>query len=192
MHRTASTRLRAPGGVSRGSTPAPGRRRQAETSPPRAARTRSRGGAAGLFSDERHEHKSPVPLHRCVIPTFRQPLAMASVPAWKAALQQSIADNASIRESLYLALATVRPDGTPAVRTIVYRGFGGSESNDILFTTDTRCAFDCLFAGESGVGGDGGNGRDRGGSGTRTWQLPKVWPSSCVRKCARRALRVRR
>ena len=34
-------------------------------------------------------------------------------------------------------LATVKPDGKPANRTVVYRGFD-SDSERILFVTDTR------------------------------------------------------
>ncbi len=39
----------------------------------------------------------------------------------------------------FFQLATVKPDGKPANRTVVYRGFD-SESERILFTTDTRSA----------------------------------------------------
>ena len=35
-------------------------------------------------------------------------------------------------------LATVRTDGRPAVRTVVFRGFHG-DSNLLTFNTDTRC-----------------------------------------------------
>jgi hypothetical protein len=37
----------------------------------------------------------------------------------------------------FFQLATVKPDGKPANRTVVYRGFD-SESERMLFTTDTR------------------------------------------------------
>ena len=46
-------------------------------------------------------------------------------------------DGHSIALQFY-QLATVKPDGKPANRTVVHRGFEG-DSERLLFVTDTRC-----------------------------------------------------
>ncbi|KAJ3329225.1 hypothetical protein HDU76_008356 [Blyttiomyces sp. JEL0837] len=46
-----------------------------------------------------------------------------SIPAWKSRLEASIQANKSVPQSSYVQLATVRPDGRPSNRTIVFRGF---------------------------------------------------------------------
>jgi hypothetical protein len=46
---------------------------------------------------------------------------MASTAPWKAMLQKSLALNSSLPQAKYLQLATVRPDGRPANRTVVFR-----------------------------------------------------------------------
>jgi hypothetical protein len=46
--------------------------------------------------------------------------AVATAP-WKAMLQKSLALNSSLPQAKYLQLATVRPDGRPANRTVVFR-----------------------------------------------------------------------
>jgi len=56
---------------------------------------------------------------------------------WKNSLLQSLEKNSKLSFSKFFQLATVKPDGKPANRTVVYRGFD-SESERILFTTDTR------------------------------------------------------
>lgn len=56
---------------------------------------------------------------------------------WRARLQQSLQQNASLAYSKYVQLATVRPNGRPANRTVVFRGF--LEGTDHLtFITDKR------------------------------------------------------
>ncbi|GAB4815297.1 hypothetical protein N2152v2_002343 [Parachlorella kessleri] len=56
---------------------------------------------------------------------------------WKEVLQLALKRNAKWRESKYVQLATVRPDGKPANRTVVYRGFLG-ETDKPTFVTDVR------------------------------------------------------
>lgn len=52
-------------------------------------------------------------------------------------MQRALKKNSGCRHSKYVQLATVRPDGRPANRTIVYRGFLG-ESDVLTFVTDAR------------------------------------------------------
>ena len=47
--------------------------------------------------------------------------AATSVPQWRTMLQRSIGKNRSLAYSRYVQLATVREDGRPANRTVVYR-----------------------------------------------------------------------
>ncbi len=61
---------------------------------------------------------------------------MTSAP-WKEVLQKALKRNAKNRESKYVQIATVRPDGRPANRTVVYRGFLG-ETDKLTFVTDIR------------------------------------------------------
>lgn len=56
---------------------------------------------------------------------------------------RSLEANKALPNSRWVQLATVRPDGTPAVRTVVFRGFvqEGEEMplvGSLMFTTDTR------------------------------------------------------
>jgi hypothetical protein len=53
--------------------------------------------------------------------------AAQSAPQWRALLQRSLDKNRSLAYARYLQLATVRPDGRPANRTVVFRcgGSGG-------------------------------------------------------------------
>jgi hypothetical protein len=62
---------------------------------------------------------------------------MATAAPWKEPLQRALKKNAGSRDSRYVQLATVRPDGRPANRTVVYRGFL-ADSNVLTFVTDTR------------------------------------------------------
>jgi hypothetical protein len=64
---------------------------------------------------------------------------MASAAPWKESLQRALKKNAASRDSRYVQLATVRPDGRPANRTIVYRGFL-AEGDILTFVTDSRWA----------------------------------------------------
>lgn len=54
---------------------------------------------------------------------------------------ESLRRNAKIRHSRYMQVATVRPDGRPANRTVVYRGLlqeAGQNSDRVTFVTDRR------------------------------------------------------
>lgn len=57
--------------------------------------------------------------------------------AWKSTLSKALEANKHLKYSTFFQLATVRPDGRPSVRTVVFRGFL-DESTKITFTTDTR------------------------------------------------------
>jgi pyridoxamine 5'-phosphate oxidase len=56
---------------------------------------------------------------------------------WRSPLAQALHRNRSLPYARYLQLATVRSDGRPANRTVVFRGFLG-DSNQLKFITDTR------------------------------------------------------
>ncbi|KAJ7563519.1 hypothetical protein O6H91_03G113700 [Diphasiastrum complanatum] len=58
-------------------------------------------------------------------------------PQWRHLLSNALQANQHLKHSRYLQLATVRANGSPANRTIVFRGF--VEGTDKLqFTTDSR------------------------------------------------------
>ncbi|KAK3234695.1 hypothetical protein CYMTET_55054 [Cymbomonas tetramitiformis] len=57
--------------------------------------------------------------------------------AWRTAVLESLANNKSLPYAKYVQLATVRPDGKPACRTVVFRGFL-NETDTIQFVTDNR------------------------------------------------------
>ena len=57
--------------------------------------------------------------------------------AWKSTLNKALEANKHLKYSTFFQLATVRPDGRPSVRTVVFRGFL-DDSTKITFTTDTR------------------------------------------------------
>ena len=52
-----------------------------------------------------------------------RPGASMAQAAWRTALQKSLDANQHLKYSKFMQLATTRPDGRPAVRTVVYRGF---------------------------------------------------------------------
>lgn len=56
---------------------------------------------------------------------------------WRGLVARAQHRNRSKRHTRYLQLATVRPDGTPANRTVVFRGFV-DERNDLRMVTDRR------------------------------------------------------
>ena len=56
---------------------------------------------------------------------------------WRSPLAKSLHRNRSLVYARYLQLATVTPDGLPANRTIVFRGFL-EDSNQLKFITDSR------------------------------------------------------
>ena len=51
-------------------------------------------------------------------------------PPWHAAIARALERGSSTPTSRYLQLATVRPDGRPAVRSVVFRGWFGSGDAD--------------------------------------------------------------
>jgi pyridoxamine 5'-phosphate oxidase len=56
---------------------------------------------------------------------------------WRSPLARALHHNRSLAYARYLQLATVRRDGRPANRTIVFRGFL-EDSNQLKFITDDR------------------------------------------------------
>jgi pyridoxamine 5'-phosphate oxidase len=56
---------------------------------------------------------------------------------WRSPLARALHQNRSLAYARYLQLATVRPDGRPANRTIVFRGFL-DQTNHLKFVTDRR------------------------------------------------------
>lgn len=58
---------------------------------------------------------------------------------WRSPLARALHRNRSRRESRYFQLATVRADGRPANRTVVFRGFY-EDSNVLQVITDRRSA----------------------------------------------------
>eukprot|EP00243_Klebsormidium_subtile_P004119 TRINITY_DN17900_c0_g1_i1.p1 TRINITY_DN17900_c0_g1~~TRINITY_DN17900_c0_g1_i1.p1 ORF type:complete len:221 (+),score=59.30 TRINITY_DN17900_c0_g1_i1:140-802(+) len=58
-------------------------------------------------------------------------------PPWRDAIEQSIEKNKELKYSKYVQLATVRPDGRPANRTVVSRGFVDG-TDQLQFTADSR------------------------------------------------------
>jgi pyridoxamine 5'-phosphate oxidase len=56
---------------------------------------------------------------------------------WRSPLARALHRNRSLATSRYPQLATVRPDGRPANRTIVFRGFW-NQTNHLQFITDQR------------------------------------------------------
>ena len=61
------------------------------------------------------------------------PRAPSPPPAWHAAIARALERGSASPASRYLQLATVRPDGRPAVRSVVFRGWfdgdGGSDDD---------------------------------------------------------------
>ncbi|GBF99896.1 hypothetical protein Rsub_12692 [Raphidocelis subcapitata] len=63
--------------------------------------------------------------------------AAAAAPQWRTLIERSLKKNRSLAYSRYVQLATVRPDGRPACRTVVFRGFlDGADA--LTFVTDRR------------------------------------------------------
>lgn len=57
---------------------------------------------------------------------------------WSQLLKSSLEANASLPYSKYVQLATVKPDGRPANRTVVFRGFMQDDETSLTFVTDRR------------------------------------------------------
>jgi pyridoxamine 5'-phosphate oxidase len=62
---------------------------------------------------------------------------MASAAPWRQMLMDSLEANKHLMNSKYFQLATVKQNGAPTVRTIVFRGFEDG-NNKLLITTDAR------------------------------------------------------
>lgn len=60
-----------------------------------------------------------------------------SLAPWRPAIARALHRNRSLPYARYLQLATVCPDGKPANRTVVFRGFL-DETNQLKFVTDLR------------------------------------------------------
>lgn len=63
---------------------------------------------------------------------------LRAVAPWRDVLKRALGANRGVRHSRYVQLATVRPDGRPANRSVVYRGFLGEDSDVLTFVTDSR------------------------------------------------------
>jgi hypothetical protein len=50
---------------------------------------------------------------------------------WRSLLQRSIAQNSNLPHAKYMQLATTRPDGKPAVRTVVFRYVAAQTTNSL-------------------------------------------------------------
>lgn len=61
----------------------------------------------------------------------------SSLAPWRSPLSRALHRNRSSADSRYLQLATVRLDGRPANRTIVFRGFL-EDTNQLKFVVDAR------------------------------------------------------
>jgi PPOX class probable FMN-dependent enzyme len=62
---------------------------------------------------------------------------MTSLAPWRSLLSQALERNCSLAYARYLQLATVRADGRPANRTLVFRGFLADTAR-LKFVTDAR------------------------------------------------------
>ncbi|KAI3796487.1 hypothetical protein L1987_39158 [Smallanthus sonchifolius] len=62
---------------------------------------------------------------------------MAATAPWKQLLLNALQSNSHLRHSSYFQLATIGPNGMPANRTVVFRGFQDA-TNKIQINTDCR------------------------------------------------------
>ncbi|CDN14454.1 MAG: pyridoxamine 5'-phosphate oxidase family protein [Richelia sp.] len=62
---------------------------------------------------------------------------MSLAPPWRSLISRALHHNRSLVYSRYLQLATVKKNGRPANRTVVFRGFWG-ETNQLKIITDSR------------------------------------------------------
>ena len=65
---------------------------------------------------------------------------MSMLAPWRSPLSSAIHRNRSKPFSRYFQLATVTPQGYPANRTVVFRGFLDDEQNQLKIITDSRSA----------------------------------------------------
>src|SRR3712207_1197555 len=64
---------------------------------------------------------------------------MSERPAWRRLLDRAVQHHTDLPHARFVQLATIRHDGRPANRTLVFRGW--LEPDDrLLFTTDLRSA----------------------------------------------------
>lgn len=63
---------------------------------------------------------------------------MVRYPPWRLPLSRALHHNCALPSAKYFQLATVREDGTPANRTVVFRGFLGDDPVQIAMVTDQR------------------------------------------------------
>ncbi|HEV3162803.1 MAG TPA: pyridoxamine 5'-phosphate oxidase family protein [Isosphaeraceae bacterium] len=61
------------------------------------------------------------------------------IPPWRELLERALGQHGDLPQARHVQLATVRPDGRPANRTVVFQGFL-DEASGLLFTTDLRSA----------------------------------------------------
>lgn len=67
------------------------------------------------------------------------PPPMPPPPAWHATLARALDRAAGAPAARYVQVATVRPDGRPTARTVVFRGwFDGDQGPRLGFVTDAR------------------------------------------------------
>jgi PPOX class probable FMN-dependent enzyme len=52
--------------------------------------------------------------------------AVSATTPWRTLLEKSLARNRALANARYIQIATIRPDGRPANRTVVFRGFLGA------------------------------------------------------------------
>ncbi|MDJ1184929.1 Npun_F5749 family FMN-dependent PPOX-type flavoprotein [Roseofilum casamattae] len=64
---------------------------------------------------------------------------MDNLPSWRSQLSLALENNKTRPESSYFQLATIRPDGRPANRSLVFRGFVPN-SDRLKIATDGRSA----------------------------------------------------
>ncbi|MGK7889699.1 MAG: Npun_F5749 family FMN-dependent PPOX-type flavoprotein [Leptolyngbyaceae cyanobacterium] len=60
-----------------------------------------------------------------------------TIAPWRSPLSRALHRNRALPNARYVQIATVRTDGTPANRTVVFRGFG-QECDDLQFVSDRR------------------------------------------------------
>ena len=87
----------------------------------------------------------PITDYRLPITDYQLPITnyqynrilIMSLALWRSPLARALHRNRSLAYARYLQLATVRADGRPANRTVVFRGFL-ADTNQLKFITDIR------------------------------------------------------
>jgi pyridoxamine 5'-phosphate oxidase len=84
-------------------------------------------GNASSLRRRRQDQQPPITSSQATRNSGTTTIAMSTAPApWRALLEKSIAKNRAIPSARYIQIATVRPDGRPSNRTVVFRGFLGA------------------------------------------------------------------